>query len=151
MASNLNGRFKLDGGVVSFSRLGFSVPGAAINLAGSYNLRSEAMDMNGTFRMQATLADTQSGVDAATAKFTVYDQDGTVQPLGPVTVAADGSFSFTVLLQASRNGSDLTGRHYSITVRASSPVAPLTAGRSRLRMPAFSRAMLARRSPSNRV
>ena len=69
--------------------------------------------------VSGTIADTQSGVDAATAKFTVYDQDGTVQPLGPVTVAADGSFSFTVLLQASRNGSDLTGRHYSITVRAS--------------------------------
>ncbi|HEX3684907.1 MAG TPA: AsmA-like C-terminal region-containing protein [Bryobacteraceae bacterium] len=62
VASNLNGHFKLEAGVVSFSRLGFSVPGAAINLAGNYNLRSGTMDMDGTFRMQATLADTQSGV-----------------------------------------------------------------------------------------
>src|SRR5215472_3827356 len=68
--------------------------------------------------ISGTITDTQSGVNAATAKFTVYDQDGTVQPSGLVTVAADGSFSFTVLLQASRNGADLTGRHYSITVRA---------------------------------
>jgi hypothetical protein len=69
--------------------------------------------------ISGTITDTQSGVNAATAKFTVYDQDGTVQPSGPVTLAPDGSFSFTVMLQASRNGSDLTGRHYSITVRAS--------------------------------
>jgi len=62
VASNLLGRFKLDRGVVSFSRLRFSVPGAAIDLAGNYNLRAQAMDMKGTFRMQATLADTQSGV-----------------------------------------------------------------------------------------
>lgn len=62
VASNMNGRFKLDGGVVSLPQLQFSVPGAAIDLAGNYNLHSEAIDMNGTFRMQATLADTQSGV-----------------------------------------------------------------------------------------
>lgn len=62
VASNLNGRFKMDNGLVSFSRLGFRVPGAAIDLAGSYNLRSGSMDMDGTFRMQATLADTQSGI-----------------------------------------------------------------------------------------
>jgi hypothetical protein len=62
VASNLKGVFKLDNGVVSFSRLAFAVPGAAIALTGDYNLRAQSMDMNGTFRMQATLADTQSGI-----------------------------------------------------------------------------------------
>lgn len=62
VASNLDGRFKLDGGVVAFSRLAFGVPGAGIKLAGGYNLHSGAMDLNGDFRMQSTLADTQSGL-----------------------------------------------------------------------------------------
>ncbi|MBV9762605.1 MAG: hypothetical protein JO340_18740 [Acidobacteriaceae bacterium] len=62
VASNLDGQFTLHGGVVHFSRLAFAVPGAAIKLAGTYNLRSSSMDMNGDFRMQATLADTQSGL-----------------------------------------------------------------------------------------
>ncbi len=62
VASNFNGRFKLDNEVISFSSLSFSVPGAAISLTGNYNLRSEQIDMNGKFRMQATLADTQSGI-----------------------------------------------------------------------------------------
>ena len=62
VASNFFGRFRLDNGTVSFSSLSFDVPGAQIQLAGTYNLRSEAMDMNGIFRMQATLSQTQSGV-----------------------------------------------------------------------------------------
>ena len=62
VASNLRGRFKLRDGVASFSRLSFQVPGALISLNGSYNLRSEKIDMQGIFRMQATLSDTQSGI-----------------------------------------------------------------------------------------
>ncbi len=62
VASDLYGRFTLDHGDVKFADLKFTVPGAAINLGGSYNLRSQAIDMKGTFRMQATLADTQSGI-----------------------------------------------------------------------------------------
>jgi hypothetical protein len=62
VASNFDGRFKLDNGSVSFRSLSFDVPGAVIQLAGTYNLRSEAIDMSGTFRMQSTLSNTQSGV-----------------------------------------------------------------------------------------
>lgn len=62
VASNFEGRFQLNNGVTTFSLLQFSVPGAAIQLHGSYNLRTQAMDMNGRFRMQATLSQTQSGV-----------------------------------------------------------------------------------------
>jgi hypothetical protein len=62
VVSNLRGKFKLRNGLASFSRLSFQVPGALIHLNGSYNLRSEKIDMQGTFRMQATLSDTQSGV-----------------------------------------------------------------------------------------
>jgi hypothetical protein len=62
VASDFDGRFRLDNGVTSFSLLQFSVPGAAIQLQGTYNLRTQGIDMNGKFRMQATLADTQSGI-----------------------------------------------------------------------------------------
>ena len=62
VASDFSGIFTLNAGQVSFSTLSFSVPGAAIKLTGSYNLRSEQMDFTGLFRMQATLSDTQSGI-----------------------------------------------------------------------------------------
>lgn len=62
VASNLQGRFKLDNGVASFSQLSFQVPGALIRLAGNYNLQSGKIGMQGTFSMKATLSDTQSGI-----------------------------------------------------------------------------------------
>ncbi len=62
VASDFRGRFKLEKGTARFSRLSFKVPGALINLAGTYGLQSGKIDMHGTFRMQATLSQTQSGV-----------------------------------------------------------------------------------------
>jgi hypothetical protein len=59
-----------------------------------------------------------SGVNASTATYAVTDEYGSVQPSGPVTVAADGSYTFTIKLQASRHGNDRDGRQYSITVSA---------------------------------
>ena len=41
-----------------------------------------------------------------------------VQPQGSFIPAANGSYAFTIHLQASRNGSDKDGRQYTITVRA---------------------------------
>ena len=65
VASDLRGVFKLKDGVTSFSTLSFTVPGALIRLAGSYNLGSGQIDMHGIFRMQATLSQTQSGIKQA--------------------------------------------------------------------------------------
>jgi hypothetical protein len=62
VASDFDGVFVLDKGQVSFSKLTFSVPGAAINLAGPYALRSGQINMDGRFRMDATLSETQSGL-----------------------------------------------------------------------------------------
>jgi hypothetical protein len=62
VASDFDGRFVLDNGMTYFSVLQFSVPDAAIRLAGSYNLRTSEMNMDGKFRMTATLSQTQSGV-----------------------------------------------------------------------------------------
>src|SRR5262249_7786231 len=59
--SDLRGRFRLDSGVITFSSLTFSVPGAAVLLHGAYNLRGETLDFNGELRMKAKLSQTVSG------------------------------------------------------------------------------------------
>ncbi len=50
--------------------------------------------------------------------FSVWDEYGKVQPSGPVTLNADGTYSFTVKLEAWRQGTDSNGRQYIITVTA---------------------------------
>jgi hypothetical protein len=62
---------------------------------------------------------TDTGCAITGAAYAVTDEYGQVQPSGPVTLGAGGAYSFTVLLQASRLGTDLDGRHYTITVSAS--------------------------------
>jgi hypothetical protein len=42
-----------------------------------------------------------------------------VQPTGGITLDSTGSYSFSILLQASPLRTDLNGRQYSITVGAS--------------------------------
>jgi len=65
-----------------------------------------------------SITDALSGVNPSTASFAVVDEYGQIQPTGPVTLHAGGTFSFTVMLQASRNGNDTDGRHYIINVTA---------------------------------
>jgi len=59
--SNLKGRFGVENAVVSFSRLTFSVPGAAVVLSGRYGMRSESVDFRGTLRMRAPLSQVAGG------------------------------------------------------------------------------------------
>jgi hypothetical protein len=59
--SNLRGRFDVKDAVVRFSSLTFSVPGAAVELAGRYGLRDEALDFRGRLKMQAPLSEVAGG------------------------------------------------------------------------------------------
>lgn len=68
--------------------------------------------------VSGSITDSGSGVNASTAAFNVVDEYGLVQPSGAVTLGAGGSYSFNVMLQASRQGSDADGRQYTITVSA---------------------------------
>ena len=68
--------------------------------------------------ISGTITDAGSGVDAGTAAYAVTDEYGQVQPKGSVTLRPDGRYSFTIQLQASRNGNDQNGRKYIITVGA---------------------------------
>ena len=62
------------------------------------------------------IADALSGVNANSVNYAVVDEYGSVQPSGSVTLHPNGSFSFPVLLQASRLATDSDGRMYTITV-----------------------------------
>jgi hypothetical protein len=64
------------------------------------------------------ITDAISGVDASTATYAVTDEYGLVQPSGHITLGSNGSYTFTVQLQASRHGNDKDGRQYIITVSA---------------------------------
>lgn len=61
IASNMKGQFTLREGTVRFASLVFQLPGAQVNLAGHYGLRSESLDFEGTVRMQATISQAAGG------------------------------------------------------------------------------------------
>jgi hypothetical protein len=62
------------------------------------------------------MSDGLSGLQAGTASFKVVDEYGFIQPTGAISLAGDGSFSFVVMLDPTRLGADLDGRHYTVTV-----------------------------------
>jgi glycosidase len=68
--------------------------------------------------VSGAITDSLSGVDPGSVTFAVVDAYGAVQPSGPVTLGVGGTYSFTISLQASRNGNDKDGRQYTITVSA---------------------------------
>lgn len=68
--------------------------------------------------VSGTITDRGSGIDPATAAFSVVDDYGSIHPVGNLTLGAGGAYSCTVQLEARRNGQDRDGRHYTVTVRA---------------------------------
>jgi hypothetical protein len=67
VVSNLSGTFKLRKGALHFSDLKFAVPGAVVRLAGTFNLKSESVDFDGHLLLDASLADTTTGVKSVLA------------------------------------------------------------------------------------
>jgi FG-GAP-like repeat len=65
------------------------------------------------------ITDTGTGCALKSAAYDVKDEYGKLQPSGPVIVGIGGVYSFTAWLQASRSGTDLDGRLYTVTVTAS--------------------------------
>ena len=59
--TDLKGRFVLKNSVITFSKLTFSVPGAGVELAGTYDIHSQKIEMQGHLRMQAKLSETVTG------------------------------------------------------------------------------------------
>ena len=59
--TNLTGQFTVEAGILTLSRLSFSVPGSTVQLAGTYGLDSGAIDFRGTLRMEAKMSDVVGG------------------------------------------------------------------------------------------
>ena len=72
-----------------------------------------------TDTITGTVRDLLSGVAVGTVTFRVVDEYGEIQPTGPISLQADGSFSLVVTLEARRLGSDQGGRDYRVVVTAS--------------------------------
>jgi len=60
--TDLKGTFVLKDSVMRFSKLTFSVPGAGVELAGTYDIGGRKIDMQGKLKMQAKLSQTVTGV-----------------------------------------------------------------------------------------
>jgi hypothetical protein len=69
-------------------------------------------------RISGTITDVGSGVNVNSATYVVKDEYGKVQPKGTIILGSQGAYSFDISLQASRLGSDLDGRRYTVTLQA---------------------------------
>jgi hypothetical protein len=61
VVSNFRGRFAMRSGVLTFSDVAFSMPGARVNVAGQYAMPTEALDFRGTVRLDARLSALTTG------------------------------------------------------------------------------------------
>ena len=68
VVSNLAGRFVMERAALRFSSLTFGVPGATVQIAGTYDLRTEQMDFTGELLTDASLGDMTSGVKSFLAR-----------------------------------------------------------------------------------
>ena len=76
------------------------------------NGRAVPVTLSGTMTVSPCAAAT------TTLSYAVVDEYGLVQPAGPIVPGADGAFSLSIPLQASRRGDDPDGRQYTIKVTA---------------------------------
>ncbi len=61
VSSDLQGTFKLNHGVLSFSELHFQIPGTQANLAGQYSLDGATFDFHGVLRLDAKVSQLTTG------------------------------------------------------------------------------------------
>ena len=67
--SNVRGRFVMRDAMIKFSQLTFSVDGAIVQLADTYNVRGQTIDFAGDLLLDASLAEMTSGIKALAAHF----------------------------------------------------------------------------------
>ena len=60
--SEMRGQFVLRDGTLRLNPLGFSLPGANVQIRGAYGLRSQQMDFTGTLSMKATVSQAAGGI-----------------------------------------------------------------------------------------
>jgi hypothetical protein len=86
--SDLKGSFHLENGVIHFSSLSFTVPGAAIDLAGTYGVRSGALNFNGHLNLQAKVSQTTTGAKSFFLKaFDPFFKKGGTGSVLPISIS----------------------------------------------------------------
>lgn len=60
--SDMRGNFNLHNGTITFRPFGFGVPGADVEITGSYGLRSQQLDFAGTMLMDASISKAAGGI-----------------------------------------------------------------------------------------
>ena len=68
IVSRLSGRLVLRNGVLDFSDLTLAVPGAIVQLAGTFDLKRDALDFGGHLLLDASLAETTAGIKSGTGE-----------------------------------------------------------------------------------
>lgn len=85
VASKLKGNFRVEDGILTLSGIDFGVPGADVQLAGTYALESETLDLYGKLTMQAKLSQTTTGFKSFLLEFAdpVFSKGvkGTILPI----------------------------------------------------------------------
>jgi hypothetical protein len=86
VASDFKGQFKLGSARLTLPNLTFAVPGAKVELAGSYALKPEALQFKGQLLLDAKISQTVSGVKSLLLKaidplFKQKDGSGSVIPI----------------------------------------------------------------------
>jgi AsmA-like C-terminal region len=59
--SKLQGSFRLENQVMTFRSLAFEVPGAAVSVAGNYDLQKDTLDFHGALKLDAKISQTVTG------------------------------------------------------------------------------------------
>jgi hypothetical protein len=68
VVSHLRGHFVMKDGRIRFTNLTFAVPGSVVQLAGSFDLKSEQLDFDGHLLLDASLAETMTGFKSVLAR-----------------------------------------------------------------------------------
>jgi hypothetical protein len=97
---SMSGHILLANGTAKFSRLEFSVPGAAIKLQGTYGLDNESLDFEGTASMKATVSQMTTGVKSVLLRaldpLLSKNGSGTVVPIQITGTRSDPSFHLEI-------------------------------------------------------
>jgi hypothetical protein len=62
VATEMNGHFRLENATLTLSSVGFQIPGANVQLHGTYKLDAEDLDLHGSLAMQAKLSQLTTGL-----------------------------------------------------------------------------------------
>lgn len=84
VASETEGGFLLKDGVLTLSRVRFQIPGADVELSGTYSLEAQDLDLAGTLRMDVRLSKTTTGVKSFLLRLAdpIFSKNGnTVLPI----------------------------------------------------------------------